>query len=465
MKRRTPRLGSAFGRGTSGRGRGALGFLGTLLGTPDPTLLTQVDLTAPTTMLTANYTALNTLDLRNQALGFSWSDPHTGATLIKGSTITYPHSSSKSNNYGDGGNYGSHAWQDGSGNWFITWDVFSGGNSQSWLVDIQLTGVGANSLSNWRQLTGALQPSGDLRFSFSGNRSTPRIAYVLSGSTIRKINTQTMTEVVGGNFPKTIASGSTWLHQDRLDKWFVYVQGSTVFAWDSVNNVVKQCSQTANEGRVNREGDGRVFLTASGGGGRIWDAEASNPTGTSVFLNTMVAGPGGWQHNASMRNCWLGTNWDLSAPWGVWRWSLSGSTVTVNTNLRYNSFYGGNETHWCGNWDQDISGGIGNQWAVCYGTADISALYPGNDRNFARRAVGFIKADGTDARLLAFHQAMDYTSGSSGGIDNYWLIPFTCISAGGHVVAWSTRWTTGENTNPQNPCDIVFAIVPRSGGL
>lgn len=412
------------------------------LGTPNPLALPQVDLVAPTTRLTANYTALNALDLRNKPLGYVWTDPHSGITCIKGSTLTYPHNSNKSNPYGDGGNYASHAWQNGSGDWCITHSVFSGSNQQTWLVDIILTGANANTLTNWRQLTGSLAPSTDIAFSFSANRATPRIAYVYNGGAIRRIDTQTMALANTGLFPKTIPGA--WLHQDRNDEWFVTsTTGGVITAWNANTGVTRTCSVSANEGRIDREGGGYVLLT--GGTARLWDAATSNSAVGPAFLSDHN------QHNASMRRRWMGTNWDLSSPWGVWKASNAAGALSAVEALYTNGFYAGSEIHWAGQWDQDVNGGYDQQWGLCSGAGD-------NAGTWARRATGLVKADGTDARLVLFHQNLDYGS-------DYWALPFNGISPGGHVVSVSTKWTTGENTGGQAVTDIIFAIMPRTGGL
>jgi hypothetical protein len=447
-----PSVGGALAVGLPGlslSGNGTVVAPGSTLGTPNPLALPQADLVAPVSTLTANYTATNALNLPSQPAGYTFTDPVTGCLAMKLTSNTIPVAStgSKHNGYSDGGNFMSHAWQSGS-DWYVTISVYSDAIGQStWLVDMKLTGSGAPSLTNWRQMTGQLAPQAELCMSFSSNRATPRIAYVVNGSTIRRVDTATMTVVNTGNFPKAgLFAGPVWLFHDRNDEWFCWTTTSgACTSWNSQTNYQVTASFTANEGRMDREGGGFINLSEGAVQHRMWDS-ANN-----VYLGTSDASPSA--HCASLRRRWMGTNWDLASPGGVWKVANNTpSNLTVTPSLFTSGYFGGgSEIHWSGNWDQDVSGGYDQQWAVCAGLAGATGMY-------ARKAVGMLKADGTDARTVGFHLNC-WTGG------DYWELPFANISPGGHVITVSTRWATSDTVDGQANTDLLAFIMPRTGGL
>jgi len=341
--------------------------------------------------------------------------------------------------YSDGGAVMSHAWQGGS-DWYVTLLVYADGDQQrSWLVDLKITGT--PTLGNWRELTGTLKPQSDLTFSFSSVPGTARIAYVVSGGTLHRLNTATMQVEDTGNFPRAgLGSGPVWLQGDKDDKWFVSNVGSTARAFNAETGAFISTTWSGlNEIRIDRDG-GYAILSSGGNATRLWN----------LGSNTVSTPPGGAPvaHNASLRGRWLGTNWDLGTPWGVWRLSRTGETVSVTSALYTNGFYGGQEIHWSGNWIQNVSN-LDQQWAVGAGLAGVNGMW-------AKRAVGLVKADGTDARLLGHH----YNNWGSG---DYWALPFVQISAGGHVVTVNTRLAYSD-ANEANRTDLLAYIMPRAGG-
>jgi hypothetical protein len=320
----------------------------------------------------------------------------------------------------------------------VTVFVFSADVGRAWLVDLKITGT--PSETNWRELTGSLRPQSDLTFTFSSVPGTPRIAYVVSSGTLHRINTATMTVEDTGNFPRAgMGSGPVWLMGGRLDRYFSTTVNNVVKLWDSQTNTSYTASQGANEGRLDREDDGSVFLTEqTGHGARLWNG----PQGTlqSAAVGTLSA------HGASLRGMYMGTNWDLSSPWGVWRYQNTGSALSWTSALYRNGFFGGQEIHWSGNWIQNAGD---QQWAVGAGLAGVSGMW-------AKRAVGMVRMDGANARLLGHHY-------NNWGSQDYWALPFVQFSAGGHVVTVNTRLAYSDS-NENSRTDILAYIMPRSGG-
>jgi len=410
---------------------------GGALGTPDPTLLPALAVSGSVTTVNPDYAAFQALDPRSKPAGWSYQDPVTGVTVVKLTAAGTPTTGDAHNWYADGGTLISHAWASGS-DWYVTVFVFSADVGRAWLVDLKITGT--PSETNWRELTGSLRPQSDLTFTFSSVPGTPRIAYVVSSGTLHRINTATMTVEDTGNFPRAgMGSGPVWLMGGRLDRYFSTTVNNVVKLWDSQTNTSYTASQGANEGRLDREDDGSVFLTEqTGHGARLWNG----PQGTlqSAAVGTLSA------HGASLRGMYMGTNWDLSSPWGVWRYQNTGSALSWTSALYRNGFFGGQEIHWSGNWIQNAGD---QQWAVGAGLAGVSGMW-------AKRAVGMVRMDGANARLLGHHY-------NNWGSQDYWALPFVQFSAGGHVVTVNTRLAYSDS-NENSRTDILAYIMPRSGG-
>lgn len=402
------------------------------LGDPDPTQLASI-MTGTADPTWASYV---TLALGGRASGYNYDDPDTGVLCTKLTSDTVPYSGSAGfgSCYTDGGTYISHPWGDDGDEFTIA--VFQGDDYRTWLVDYKIGGT----LSNWRELTGSLQPGSDLAFSFSNKANTPRIAYVANGSNIVRVDTDAMELANTGNFPRAAtANVSYWLGVDKNDQWFCWMStnGSVADAWDSVNDTkISQTWAGMNEPRMDRGGN---YVQLQGQPlYRIWTLGTDSQSSTYGGATTPFA------HSGSGDGYMWATDWYSDG--GYWRLDLSDpSSLTKVHNGRF--CYDGAETHLCGAW---LQGSGTDQWFTASSMGDGGW----NDSMvMGHFAVGIIKGDGSDARLLCHTHSSTST--------NYWSLPFANISPSGHLVIWTSHNST-NGTNTRNDYALYVAEVPRS---
>ena len=418
------------------------------LGAPDVTQLAQVDLTFPVTRIDPDYSSYQALSPRTQPSGWTYTDPSgsSNLTMIKVTSSSVPYSNSGmmcGNGYADAGNFASHPWQSGD-DWFITVATFQPDDQRTWLVDVQLTGAGANSLNDWRELTGSLAPQADVAFSFSNNASTPHIAHIVNGTTVHRIDTTngSMALADTGNFPWTIGmsvGASPWLMHDKNDDWFVSTSQSSeeVRVWQESTDTKRTSSYNCNEGRMSRDGLYVCLSNISGDNYRCWNLSANT-------YSTLITGI--TQHSGSLQSRWMATNWDVSAPW---RSCLANPTSWDDDLFGYlgSTPYDGGEVHYSGNWIQDVSGGYDNQYALG------SASHSSNQDNWCKTGLVLVNTGGTDARYVGCSHAGPY-----GG--NYWGLCFQNMSPSGHLAGFSSKHAY-SNTNVTSRFDLYLAVMPR----
>ena len=379
----------------------------------DPTLLPVASGQVPNM---AAYTALN---VASQPAGFSYTDPVTGVKVWKVTSSSVPTANPHAgHDYADGPNEVSRGWGAGNNTHTILFYAgIVGVGSPYYLVDFT-RGVG---FTNYRQLPAGAQPVTDLCFSFSSVVGQERIAYVINGNQVKRFNTATMQVENTGFFPLT-GTFQRWLHQDKNDIWFTGLQdNSTAFAWNSQTNELRTHSETwLNEPRLER--DGRyIALTTSNSTIRLWDLVTNTfgPTQTDV-LNIWLG------HNANLRGMWVTTDVNASAPFDLDRYYPSGGQI-VKTRFLNNSAGAG--VHHAGNWvqsDAELGGNLNRQWSFVGGVDNnaftATALW--------KQAIGVMRADGSDARLLVHH----YSTNSTYSDD-----PFVKPSPDGKVVMFDSN--------------------------
>ena len=394
----------------------------------DPTLLPVASGQVPNM---AAYTALN---VASQPAGFSYTDPVTGVKVWKVTSSSVPTANPHAgHDYADGPNEVSRGWGAGNNTHTILFYAgIVGVGSPYYLVDFT-RGVG---FTNYRQLPAGAQPVTDLCFSFSSVVGQERIAYVINGNQVKRFNTATMQVENTGFFPLT-GTFQRWLHQDKNDIWFTGLQdNSTAFAWNSQTNELRTHSETwLNEPRLER--DGRyIALTTSNSTIRLWDLVTNTfgPTQTDV-LNIWLG------HNANLRGMWVTTDVNASAPFDLDRYYPSGGQI-VKTRFLNNSAGAG--VHHAGNWvqsDAELGGNLNRQWSFVGGVDNnaftATALW--------KQAIGVMRADGSDARLLVHH----YSTNSTYSDD-----PFVKPSPDGKVVMFDS------NMAGSGRYDVFVAEVP-----
>ena len=372
---------------------------------PDPTLLPVASGQAP------NLVAYLALDVPSQPAGFSYNDPTTGVRVWKVTSSSIPSANSGAgHDYSDGPNEVSLGWGANNNTHTI---LIRGDGMAYYLVDFT-RGAG---FSNYRRLT--VQPARDLCFTFSNLASQPRIAYILTGSQVVRFNTATMQTENTGNFPLNQA-GFGWLQHDKTDGWFagLTTDQTVVFAWNSQTNELRTHGESwLNEGRLER--DGRyIALTNGNSTFRLWDLA------TNTFGPTQSDRINFWLgHNANLRSQWVTTDVNASAPFDLDRYDPSGGQI-VKTRFLTNSAGAG--VHHAGNWvqsDAELGGNLNRQWSFMSG---IDAMWPGVAW---MQAIGVVRSDGSDARLLLHHYSINPV---------YFADPFAQASPDGRVVIFNS---------------------------
>ncbi len=394
----------------------------------DPTLLPVASGQVP------NLVAYLALNVPSQPAGFSYNDPVTGVKVWKVTSSTTPIANPHAgHDYADGPNEVSRGWGTNNNTHTILFYAGTPGvGSPYYLVDFT-RGVG---FSNYRQLPAAAQPARDLCFSFSSVAGQERIAYIINGNQLKRFNTATMQVENTGFFPLT-GTFQQWLHQDKNDVWFVGLQdGSTAFAWNSqTNQLLTHAESWLNEARL--EHDGRyIALTNTNNTIRLWDL-ATNTFGPTQSdpINIWLG------HNANLRGLWVTTDVNASAPFDLDRYYPSGGQI-VKTRFLTNSAGAG--VHHAGNWvqsDAELGGNLNRQWSFVGGVDNdaftATALW--------KQAIGVMRADGSDSRLLVHHYGTNPT---------YAEDPFVKPSPDGKVVMFDS------NMLGSGRYDLFIAEVP-----
>lgn len=428
---------------------------GETLGAPNLAALPQMDLVNPVTVVNVPWSSYAALNLRNQPAGYTFTEPTSGVTVVKLTDASTPISVATAQGFGahycDGGNVSSLPYQDG-GEWWIHVAVFlrteTGGTSDRYFVcDFKLTGTGANQAYNWRELPGIGR---ELAFSFSNVE--PHIAYgeFQQAWRISRYNVQTMALANTGFFPWIISGltgSSPWLMHDRFDKKFISSGsgGNGAFrVWDSTTGTVIACPITGNEARIEKDG-----LYASIGR-QIWDLS------TNTIVVTVATGGHDMAHSASLRMRWAGQDWD-QGPRVPWRYIPP--NTAWDTSLANAYFGSGDESHSSGAWVQP-SVPLNEQYYCTYGDLTTPCWAP--------RALGFIRIDGADARLIAHHTNLRFQDyAGKPNTANYYSLAWPNPNPSGHIVTY-TSWMHQSGTETLSDVgrwDTFLAIMPRTGGL
>jgi uncharacterized protein YjdB len=392
---------------------------------PDPTLLPVASGQVP------NLAAYLALNLPSRPAGFSYNDPVTGVKVWKVTSSAVPAANAGAGHeYSDGPNEVSRGWGPNNNSHTL---VIRSDQFPYYVVDFT-RGVG---FSNYRQLP--VQPRAQtLTTTFSNLPGQERILYIMTSSQVVRFNTATMQLENTGNFPLNIA-GYGWLHHDKNDGWFAGLMSDqlTAFAWNSqTNQLLTHFESWLNEGRLER--DGRyIALTNTNSTVRLWDL-ATNTFGP-VQTNSLF-----WLgHNANLRGQWVTTdvNGPFPAPPGLTRYDPSGGQLVMTRFLNNSGGYG---VHHSGNWvqsDAELGGNLNRQWSFVSGFDNnaftAAALW--------KQAIGVVRSDGSDARLLLHHFSANVT---------YYDMPWGQPSPDGKVVIFNS------NMNGSGRYDLFIAEVP-----
>ena len=365
--------------------------------------------------------------------GWSYTDPTTGVRVWKVTTASVPQSNvSGGHDYSEGGQEVSLPWGANRDHYTIKVKLEGGGH---WLVDFQV-GVG---LSNWRQPVRG--PNTDLCWAFSSNPATPQLAYVVSGGAIYRINTATNTQVDGGGFPHSDTfAGSAWLSGDRNDAWFTWMSSGTAsVAWNAQTGARRTTSNSGlNEIRLSPDGD--------------WALLAGEPSywwRLSDGLVSAAIAPVRPVHIAMLRGAMgLVMKVEDAVPPDVYRLQAGSSPSATDVA----GGFAGYNYHGSGTWhqsDAELGGNLLRQWALfsSYNMGPSAGGFPVTDpSHLLQNAMGYIRADGSDPRLLA-HTYSLYNG-------QYWEMPRAKASPDGRLVLFDS------NMQNSGRGDLFVAEVP-----
>src|SRR6266699_3538713 len=363
---------------------------------PDPTLLPVASGQLPNV---AAYTALN---VPGQPAGFSYNDPVTGVRVWKVTSATTPMANgSAGHDYADGSNSVSRGWGPNNNTHTLVFGVPQG-SANYWLVDFT-RGVG---FSNYRKLP--VQPNRDLSASFASVAGQERILYIISGSQLVRFNTATMALENTGFFPVNLGQTAWgWLQQDKSDTWFVgmVVNNQVLFAFNAQTGQYFTYTDATGLGsgrmepRLERDGRYAILENAQTTV-KLWDL-STNTLGPTQTIATPFF------HNADLRGHWISVNANASSPFAEDRYDVSGGLTVNRTQVMSNS--GGPDVHNAGNWvqsDAELGGNLLKQWSFLSGFSNIGA-WPGT---LWTLAIGLMRSDGSDARLLLHHYSTNAAS-------------------------------------------------------
>jgi hypothetical protein len=262
--------------------------------------------------------------LRAAAAGTHATDSISGIPVVKLTDTSSPSSGDHAPGYANGGPHMSQAWESGGHTYYTLCLEGSG-----WLIDIRYDLIGVSDPRvNMRQLTNSYSP-GEVNYAWSMDPATPRILFILNGTTVVRYDTDTMANAPSGIFPKTVPGG-TWFQTQLNDAWMAGMSdGTNYWALNTATGTVIQCSE-ARSGLVHDELHldmtlPVVYLSISGGSfkdNQPWQLDtdtivtpysSADPVGSGVNIPE----PPGTSddHATPMRGGMAGT-YSGGTPWG-----------------------------------------------------------------------------------------------------------------------------------------------------
>jgi len=343
--------------------------------------------------------------------GESYLDPVSGVRVWRATSENYPcvgNTGLRIHDYGDT-NQISHEWGDGYQSILIRTC------GEYHLVDFK-RGVG---FRNWRKFAPGSHPDSDLSFVFSNNPATPRIAYSISGGVLIRYNTATDRAENTGNFPKNGWNARGWLQNDINDTWFIANSASqnSCKAWNSRTNVSRE-KTIPDFDECHLENRGRyVELNTGKGGDSVWDLQTHSvipfkpPTGRTFHM----ASPSGYFTSVDVDSGGGRTPYYRMDP-------ATGTGVLIYDNAQYG--YDNSGFHHSGNWVYQEAPNE-KQWFL------ISTYGANTEGAFLKRAIGFMRLDGSDIRFLAhsYNESADY-----------WKIPRAMLAPNGKLVVFDSEF-------------------------
>ena len=364
---------------------------------------------------------------RSLAAGQKYNDPLTGVSVLKLTSASVPSSNGGAyHGYSEGGPIISQPWAGTDGNTYYTAYLADG-----WLVDIRYDTFAS---SNWRRAP----VDGEIKWAFSLNASTPRIAYYVDNGndkTIHRYNTATNQNQDTGIFPYTTsASGSslTWLQVNLNDQWLVgmFNGNSTVMAVRISDGLTRTFTTSfaggidIDEPHLDREFP-VVYISTNDEQTLIVNLE----TGTVVSEND-PAGVDAADHAAPMRGKIVAVSWEANGIIVVERQGAIRVAVTPSP------------TDWSGDWH------MAAQWVLNNPSQYFVVDQWAKASNFpiSRGMIGFVSLAG-DMRIIAAHDATG-TGYENGGQ------PHPTLSPDGKLVMWTS------NMNGSSRHDVFMARIP-----
>jgi hypothetical protein len=394
---------------------------------PDPA--STINIAALPTTAGPNTSAYQTLNVRAMAAGASFADPVTGVRTVKLTANGTPSSAQFWNQYATLGLQISQSWGTNGANYTLMFQ--SGGTIH--LVDYRLGGT----TSNYRTL-----PNGtEGKVAFSRLAGQERIAYVLSGSQLRKYDTGSNAWADTGGFPRAWSGTGQWLQLNANETWATALSsGGGVTALRTTDGTVLTQSMSGVDEIYG--GYNNVALINAGSNSRVWNLDTNTLSAVTLPSSNFSR----IFHVPSLRGFWAAI--DSNSGNGVMPITRIGENGVGSATVSRPSYWG--QLHMSGHW-----------WAQPAGTAQY-LLYSNWDNSSSwtasqRYVIGFVRCSDGEQRILGHSYTEAQQSGTrANGTDNYRAQPHATQSTDGKLVMFTSNMLDGPRT------DVFLMEVPRS---
>jgi hypothetical protein len=369
----------------------------------------KVNLSVLSKTVSSNASAYSSLDVRAMTAGSSFGDPITQARTVK---LTDARTASGVQFYPAYSTLGlqiSQAWGANKDQYTIALEGSSGGFR---LIDYKLGG----GISNVRSF-----PVDSERFSFSRKLGNERIAYLLTGSQLRRYNTQSNAFEDTGAFPYNWVAGG-WLQLNHDETW-------------ATNNTSDNNGVTAlnlnTRAVITRpisgideiySGHGNSALVNSGSSSQVWNLDTNTLTPLGLPFGNLTT----ISHVPSMNGFWVAIDTNTGAGhMPMYRINADG---THSAAVMIPGYWG--QWHNTGHWQQDAGTAqyfLMSTWASP-GSGWVASW---------RYGLIFIRTDDGSVRYLGGH----YSEGTS--VD-YYSQPHATQSHDGKLVVFGSNMLGGS---------------------
>jgi hypothetical protein len=364
-----------------------------------------------------NTQAYQALGVRSMPAGTAFLDPVTEVRTVKltasgvpGSAQYYPH-------YSTLGLSISQAWGPAKDRYTIALIASSG---SSYLCDYQLGGT----VSNWRAF-----PGREGLFSFSRAPGNERIAYIATGSQLRRYDTQANAYADTGAFPYSWSTG-LWFQLNSAETWATALGPSsgsvTALNLKTGRSIVRTGLSSLDE--IYMGYNNTALVNRGSTATQVWNLDTD-----SLKTYTRPSSNFGVSHCPSMNGFWM--IFDSNTGGGYIRWARLYEDGSCSAPISQANGYWG-QTHSSGHWWQQPGGA--SQWFLV-----SNDQHPGNGWT-ANQLYNLLFVNSADGRCHVLgHHYSDSDRYATGGTDGYYAQPHATQSTDGRIVVFGSNMLNG----------------------